>query len=84
MTEYKIERFDSILNGEIGNIALPVIYIKTDQKSQNISTFLIKFEFFNLLIDFFYLLIVFIVVFFALLIKNWSNSINFICKKIKI
>lgn len=32
MTEYKIERFDSILNGEIGNIALPVIYIKTDQE----------------------------------------------------
>jgi hypothetical protein len=30
MTEYKIERFDSILNCGTSNTALPVIYIKTD------------------------------------------------------
>lgn len=32
MTEYKIERFDPILNGGTSNTALPVIYIKTDSE----------------------------------------------------
>ena len=44
--------------------------IKNDQKSKNILTFLIKCDIFDLSMDF-------KVVFFNILIKNWSISINF-------
>ena len=60
------------------------IYIKNDQKSQNISTFLIKFDFLDLLIDFSNLLIDFNVIFLIFLIKNWLDSIDFNQKEIKI
>ena len=50
--------------------------IKNDQKSQNKSNFLIKFNFFDLLIYFFDLLIDIEVIFWDLLIKNVSNLIE--------
>ena len=61
--------------------------IKRDQTSQNILTFLIKFNLLDLLIDFFDLLIDFfdlLIDFFDLLFKNWSNSMDINVKKIKI
>ena len=51
-------------------------------KSQKILTFLIKFDFFDLLINLFDHLINFEVVFFNLSIKNWPKSIDFNQKKI--
>ena len=57
--------------------------IKRDRKSQNISYFSIKFNNFDVLIDFLYLLIDFKVIFFAHLIKNRLKVIDFHQKEIE-